>query len=96
MSDTRTDSWNFFIWPLMVIVAISIFPYKHFGFTELSPIAERWMVYISVAAATLAHIHFGYGVVSVSPEITIIFKFKSLTLLYIGPRNVRSLQNQVL
>lgn len=64
MSDTRTDCWNFFIWPMLAIVLVSIFPYSQFGFAEIRPITEQWMVYVSVAVATFAHIHFGYGVVS--------------------------------
>lgn len=65
MSNTRTDCWNFFIWPIMVIVTVSILPYPRFGMTDLMPITEQWLVYVSVALATVAHIHFGYGVVSI-------------------------------
>lgn len=64
MSDTRTDAWNAFIWPLLVIIAISIFPYPMFGLADLHPLTEQWMVYGSVCLATIAHIHYGQGVVS--------------------------------
>lgn len=64
MSDTRTDCWNAFIWPLMVVVLVSVIPYPQLGLAELQPMTEKWMVYVSTALATIAHIHYGQGVVS--------------------------------
>lgn len=64
MSDTRTDCCNAFIWPLMVVVLVSIIPYPLLGLGDLHPLTEQWMVYVSTALATMAHIHYGQGVVS--------------------------------
>lgn len=64
MSDTRTQCWNLFFWPLLAVVFISISPSHWLGHTSISATGERWMVYTLTAAATIAHIHYGQGVVS--------------------------------
>lgn len=67
MSDTRTDGWNTFFWPLLVGVAISILPYPSLGMKDIDPAVERWVVYVLTTMLTLAHFHYGQGIVSVFP-----------------------------
>lgn len=62
MSDTRTECWNFFFWPLLLVVFVSILPSPWFLY--ISATGERWLVYTLTASATIAHIHYGQGVVS--------------------------------
>lgn len=64
MSDTRTEGWNTFFWPLLVAVTISIFPYPYFGMGDIGPNVERWLVYVLSSMLTIAHIHYGQGIVS--------------------------------
>ncbi|KAG4073529.1 hypothetical protein HA402_000753 [Bradysia odoriphaga] len=63
MSDTRTEGWNAFFWPLLVAVSISIFPYRYFAMGDISPATERWLVYVLTSMLTIAHFHYGQGVV---------------------------------
>lgn len=64
MSDTRTEAWNTFFWPLLVGVTISIFPYPYLGMKDIHPEFERWVVYVITSMLTIAHIHYGQGIVS--------------------------------
>lgn len=64
MSDTRTDGWNTFFWPLLIAVGISIFPYPDFGMKDINPEYERWLVYVLTSMLTIAHFHYGQGIVS--------------------------------
>lgn len=64
MSDTRTEAWNTFFWPVVVAVVISIFPYRILGMGDIGPGFERWVVYILTAMLTIAHFHYGQGIVS--------------------------------
>lgn len=64
MSDTRAEAFNFFFWPVLPCIAVSIFPYSHFGWTKVSALTEQWIVYVLTTGLTVAHIHYGYGVVS--------------------------------
>lgn len=64
MSDTRTDGWNTFFWPLLVGVAVSILPYPSLGMKDIDPVVEIWVVYVLTAMLTIAHFHYGQGIVS--------------------------------
>lgn len=65
MSDTRCDAFNVLMWPLAATVAVCCFPYyeKVFGM-DLSADGERWIVHGLTIFATIAHLHYGFGVVS--------------------------------
>lgn len=65
MSDTRTEAWNSFFWPLLVAVTISIIPYPHLGMKDIDPEFERWVVYVLTSMLTIAHFHYGQGIVSI-------------------------------
>lgn len=99
MSDTRTDAWNTFIWPLLAVVAVSIVPYPLLGLPELHPLAERWMVWIGTAAATIAHIHYGQGVVSGRDNFVCVclrpHSASTYFRFFAGPRDVRPLSDPV-
>ncbi|XP_055375949.1 ethanolaminephosphotransferase 1 isoform X2 [Condylostylus longicornis] len=63
MSDTRTDGFNIFLWPLCAVVIICCFPfYQYFG-TELTADTERWILHGLTLFVTIAHIHYGQGIV---------------------------------
>lgn len=65
MSDTRCDGFNILMWPLVTVVMVSCFPfYHHFGL-QLSADVERWIVHGLTIFSTIAHLHYGQGVVSV-------------------------------
>lgn len=64
MSDTRCEAWNLFFWPIMVSISVSIFPYSNFGYPMLPKSYESWILYVLTGAVTLAHIHYGVGLVS--------------------------------
>ncbi|XP_037959817.1 ethanolaminephosphotransferase 1 isoform X2 [Teleopsis dalmanni] len=64
MSDTRCDSFNILMWPLMATVAVSCFPwYEQVIGMEISADAERWTVQALTIFTTIAHLHYGQGVV---------------------------------
>lgn len=71
MSDTRTEGWNTFFWPLLVGVTISIFPYPHLGMKEIDSKYERWVVYALTSMLTIAHVHYGQGIVSFFLQSTV-------------------------
>lgn len=64
MSETRCEAWNLFFWPIIVAILVSIFPYSEFGYSLLPKLYESWILYVLTGAVTLAHIHYGVGLVS--------------------------------
>jgi len=66
MSDMRCDAFNVLMWPLAATVGVCCFPYYEKVFdTDLTPDIERWIVQGLTIFSTLAHWHYGYGVVSI-------------------------------
>uniref|UniRef100_A0A336MIB6 CSON001609 protein n=1 Tax=Culicoides sonorensis TaxID=179676 RepID=A0A336MIB6_CULSO len=63
MSDTPTDRFNALLYPTAICVAFGCFPYSSFNLTQLSLETERWLIYLLTALVTLAHLHYGAGVV---------------------------------
>lgn len=63
MSDTRCEAWNFFFWPILVAVLLSIFPYASLGYAYLPKQYESAILYGLTAIVTVAHIHYGVGLV---------------------------------
>uniref|UniRef100_A0A1A9V854 SAM-dependent MTase TRM10-type domain-containing protein n=1 Tax=Glossina austeni TaxID=7395 RepID=A0A1A9V854_GLOAU len=64
MSDTRCDAFNILMWPLVATVAISCFPwYKQLWGVDIAADTERWIVQALTIFVTIAHIHYGQGVV---------------------------------
>ncbi|XP_055917263.1 ethanolaminephosphotransferase 1 isoform X1 [Eupeodes corollae] len=63
MSDTRCDGFNILMWPLVVVVMVSCFPFYNKLGVQLSEDVERWIVYGLTIFSTIAHIHYGQGVV---------------------------------
>ncbi|XP_070068206.1 ethanolaminephosphotransferase 1 [Drosophila takahashii] len=65
MSDMRCDAFNVLMWPLAATVGVCCFPYYQEVFdTDLSADVEKWIVQGLTIFSTLAHWHYGYGVVS--------------------------------
>lgn len=64
MSDTPTERFNALLYPTTLCVLISCLPYKSINLDPISLDVERWIIYILTAGVTLAHIHYGAGVVS--------------------------------
>ncbi|EDW63815.1 ethanolaminephosphotransferase 1 [Drosophila virilis] len=65
MSDTRCDGFNILMWPLLATVGVCCFPwYEHVFGMDLTAQGERWLVHGLTIFVTLAHWHYGYGVVS--------------------------------
>ncbi|XP_017839996.2 ethanolaminephosphotransferase 1 isoform X1 [Drosophila busckii] len=91
MSDTRCDAFNILMWPLAATVGVCCFPwYQEFFDTDLTADGERWILYGLTIFVTLAHWHYGYGVVSEMCEHFNIncFKIKNTTA-----NDVRELQD---
>lgn len=64
MSDTRTDAWNTLMWPLCFVAFFSCVPiFELFGLSSITVDTERWMVYLLTTITTIAHIHYGQGIV---------------------------------
>ncbi|KAI9586348.1 ethanolaminephosphotransferase 1 [Glossina fuscipes] len=64
MSDTRCDAFNILMWPLVATVAISCFPwYKQLWGVDIAADTERWIVQALTIFVTIAHLHYGQGVV---------------------------------
>lgn len=63
MSDTRTDGWNFLLWPVLVVTFIFTFPLQLFNLSKLSKDFEIWTVYSLAILSTIVHLHYGIGVV---------------------------------
>lgn len=92
MSDTRCDGFNILMWPLVTTVAVSCFPWYNevLGY-DISVDAERWIMQGLTIFVTIAHLHYGQGVVSCKELQN---KFVLLCLrknLLTGTRNVQSL-----
>lgn len=65
MSDTRCDGFNILMWPLAATVAISCFPwYEHLMGSDIDANIERWIVQGLTIFVTVAHLHYGHGVVN--------------------------------
>ncbi|TMW53736.1 hypothetical protein DOY81_001204 [Sarcophaga bullata] len=64
MSDTRCDGFNILMWPLVATVAASCFPWYNevLGF-EIAADTERWIMQGLTIFVTIAHLHYGQGVV---------------------------------
>ncbi|XP_058061160.1 ethanolaminephosphotransferase 1 isoform X2 [Anopheles bellator] len=63
MSDTRADLWNALLNLLCVTVAFGILPYTSLGLPELDIDFERYLLYALTFFVTIAHLHYGAGVV---------------------------------
>ncbi|XP_073821010.1 ethanolaminephosphotransferase 1 isoform X2 [Musca autumnalis] len=64
MSDTRCDSFNILMWPLVATVAVSCFPwYEQLMGSEIEANVERWIVQGLTIFVTVAHLHYGHGLV---------------------------------
>ncbi|XP_037820392.1 ethanolaminephosphotransferase 1 [Lucilia sericata] len=64
MSDTRCDGFNILMWPLVATVAVSCFPwYEEVMGRELPVDIERWIMQALTIFVTIAHLHYGQGVV---------------------------------
>lgn len=64
MSGTKADAWNSLLTVLLLATCICIFPYNSLGCDFFTAEVERWIMYGTSAVCTLAHIHYGAGVVS--------------------------------
>lgn len=65
MSDTRCDGFNILMWPLVATVAVSCFPwYENLMGSDINAVTERWIVQALTIFITIAHLHYGQGVVS--------------------------------
>lgn len=64
MSDTPTERFNALLYPTTFCVIISCLPYASLNLDPISLEVERWIIYVLTTAITLAHIHYGAGVVS--------------------------------
>lgn len=93
MSDTRCDAFNILMWPLVATVAISCFPwYKQLWGVDIAADTERWIVQALTIFVTIAHIHYGQGVVScecLPNEFKLFLSFLFFSSLT-GTRDVRS------
>lgn len=66
MSDMRCDGFNLLIWPLLATVAVSCFPwYEQLLGSEISADMECWILQALTIFVTIAHLHYGKGVVSI-------------------------------
>ncbi|XP_013114241.1 ethanolaminephosphotransferase 1 [Stomoxys calcitrans] len=64
MSDTRCDGFNILMWPLVATVGVSCFPwYKQVMGSEIDATVERLLVQGLTIFVTVAHLHYGQGVV---------------------------------
>lgn len=63
MSDTRADLWNGLLNLLCIVVLLSIVPFTFFGLPELNIEIERYLLYTLTTCVTVAHLHYGAGVV---------------------------------
>lgn len=63
MTDTRADLWNGMLNLLIAATVVSIFPYTALGLPELWIEYERNVLYALVLVVTIAHLHYGQGVV---------------------------------
>ncbi|XP_058977316.1 ethanolaminephosphotransferase 1-like isoform X2 [Musca domestica] len=64
MSDTRCDGFNILMWPLVATVAVSCFPwYEQVMGSEIEANVERWIVQGLTIFVTIAHLHYGHGLV---------------------------------
>lgn len=69
MSDTRANAWNHLLWPILVTMFASVLPWHMCGIQRLSAYTERIIVYVLAGFSTIAHIHYGQGVVSSPSEL---------------------------
>ncbi|XP_067623913.1 ethanolaminephosphotransferase 1 isoform X2 [Eurosta solidaginis] len=64
MSDTRCDGFNLLMWPLLASVGACCFPwYKQLVGADISADMECWIVQALTIFVTVAHLHYGQGVV---------------------------------
>ena len=67
MSDTPTERSNTLLWTTTFCTIICCFPwYSYIGLAVLSKETERVILYVLTAVISLAHIHYGTGIVSFS------------------------------
>lgn len=76
------------MWPLLATVGVCCFPwYEHVFGMDLTAQGERWLVHGLTIFVTLAHWHYGYGVVSTNNFVYIKLKC-SFRYLIAGLGNV--------
>lgn len=63
MSDTKCDGFNILMWPLVFATMVSCFPFYDKLGVQLTVDVERMIVYGLTIFSTIAHIHYGQGVV---------------------------------
>lgn len=72
MSDVRCDGFNLLFWPLLATVAVSCFPwYEQWLGCEISADMECWILQALTIFVTVAHLHYGKGVVSTYKRLKI-------------------------
>lgn len=63
MSDTRSDLWNAMLNMLAFATIVCVFPYPVLGMPDLRIDYERSILYALTLVITIAHLHYGQGVV---------------------------------
>lgn len=74
MSDTRTDGWNDLLWYILGATILSVTPWHIVKLPGISVAAERFLVMVLTAIATIVHFHYGQGVV-IQQILSIISSF---------------------
>lgn len=77
MSDTRADAWNHLLVPILVVTALSIAPLDRYNLMIIDVNVECVLVYFLTSISLVAHIHYGYSVVS---KNMIIFRLFFLSI----------------
>lgn len=71
MSDTRADAWNYLLWPILVVATLSVAPLDRYNLMIIDVYVECVLVYFLTSISLVAHIHYGYSVVSKDINICI-------------------------
>lgn len=88
MSDTRCDGFNILMWPLVATVAVSCFPwYEQVMGSEIEANVERWIVQGLTIFVTIAHLHYGHGLVGFAVGHSDVF-YNAFLSIFAGLGNV--------
>ncbi|XP_063698693.1 ethanolaminephosphotransferase 1 isoform X2 [Culicoides brevitarsis] len=82
MSDTVTERFNALLYPTTLCVIVSCFPYALLNLQPITLEVERWIIYVLTGFVTLAHIHYGAGVVC---EMCDHFKIRCFKVTSVQP-----------